>query len=717
MSNKGKKHALEAASNNPTLPKKRKTRNNLSVAQQIVQGQQQAVQGQQADQGKQRKVQGQQQTIQGKQQTVQGQQPAPVPQTNSQIKKHLADVLNRPLQTAINVSDALLPYLHLNFRPTVTSGEGAMCGLYAMVMSLQAVRNLVEKIAPGYHVSFDDAKKLFESNKYKSLVHQKLAQTGLVRGTSLYKDMRKEWMQRNFLCIQQLSMIMELVNQELGTNYYLGVVTSGNYVVEDNHGVTSLPSLYQTKLPATQQPGPIIWLYSDMPRNHWEGFTPKSKRKKNRYSSWGLDNAKSAAVQKGIYLALQDIPSTVSAPHVGLALQRGVFVYHEDWTSKTPTPKGYLWCRDSNGRVGFVCDEFLHDISHGTPRPLRSSAHDGKAGAGAAALWPSGMLQMYRKKKTGDLSKSKDLLQPILKKNNADDEVSVILQEGVVKRIPHEELELVNDPWSLGDVVYIPACEEKYDWKYDIIKAALADRKLQSTKLKYDGQVQLVFDDLAKDKNLKSVAFYLTKNILQGFDKDEVYVKKDPQTGALGEIVLLSHDSRQVKVSQKDLILLGQAWKMYKFISQPSAPKVRLEEVDNWLLKDERTFIEGLADNLGVLPTGTKHTREDLRKAIKPLLPLDQVSWEKPAWKDMLSHLEKKDLKSFVKLVGDLNLPDSHKPGQLYRDIMAVAAYQSLNVGNAGPGGIKAQTQGQPLNNRQRIIRKASSARRLTNTI
>jgi len=100
----------------------------------------------------------------------------------------------------------LLPYLALGFVPQETSGDGNLCAIYALEISLHAIRelNFLRKEEDNVHYTVKHLKNMLKSKEYKQEVDSVLAEMAPGAEGDILEALRQQFSPKEMLGMDQI---------------------------------------------------------------------------------------------------------------------------------------------------------------------------------------------------------------------------------------------------------------------------------------------------------------------------------------------------------------------------------------------------------------------------------------------------------------------------------------------------------------------------------
>lgn len=211
------------------------------------------------------------------------------------------NLVERPVPTQMvgPARDALLPWLAMGYIPVDTAGEG-LCGFRSLAGSIAAAINLYGIVlSAGTPLpTLQSLQALQRSQRYTDRVNAMV--TAMFPAGQEREDERAELIRPTNIDISTLPLLLSLVNEDLGTNFDLGVVAEG-YNVRwraavpnvhtagfDEAWVTRTTARVFSTAAVDDTPGrATIWVWNDngtaripghsvggtaRPAGHWEAF-------------------------------------------------------------------------------------------------------------------------------------------------------------------------------------------------------------------------------------------------------------------------------------------------------------------------------------------------------------------------------------------------------------------------------------------------------------
>ncbi|KAK0105763.1 hypothetical protein ONS95_004282 [Cadophora gregata] len=271
-----------------------------------------------------------------------------------------------PINCPDNVRSELLPYLALGFTPVFTSAGANLCAIHALANGLRAVKEALDiPVDPRGHITTSGLRRQLASPKW---IQKITAHVDIV--PDLEKPLRDQhiayYSAKEFLDVNHIDLLLQLVNDVEKTNFCLGVVTRGYvtkkkvvpttvYIYNDGTGTQPVIWLHNdnatNKFSDQQQeafeeaeskgdPGAnVASAYEDMNiANHWEAFgipaeDAQETKRRNVVRDWNFGPEIVEDVAKGVWRTTISNLSEPLPPDM-LAYDRGQFL------RDTPAPRG-----------------------------------------------------------------------------------------------------------------------------------------------------------------------------------------------------------------------------------------------------------------------------------------------------------------------------------------------------------------------------------------
>jgi hypothetical protein len=122
--------------------------------------------------------------------------------------------------------NALLPWLALGYGPVRTSGKDKQCGIRALWRSFIDARETLKSEGETLKlVTQAQFVKWMGSDKYRSKVEKYMQlPANNYLSAAIRRDIRKGMLQTDDLSSEQIRLLLEVANEEMGTNFVVGFV-------------------------------------------------------------------------------------------------------------------------------------------------------------------------------------------------------------------------------------------------------------------------------------------------------------------------------------------------------------------------------------------------------------------------------------------------------------------------------------------------------------
>jgi len=279
------------------------------------------------------------------------------PKTNNSTVQMWADQSGR---------DYFLPYLTQGYSPVFTSGAEAQCGVRALFLSwrsacLQAGR----RDLPNY----DTFRKLLSEKRYGELCDEHI-RVAFPKGRpkdkvsrDSYDDFVKETRKRNWLHPEGLARLLQVANEEYGTEYEFAYILEGYHGHYDEDGVWDAAWDYPTEVNTSlisedKLNRPVIFVWNNNADSkalahkkgkvaaHWEGFelprgdgdTPEEARRRGKVQKWRMGNDMLKDLDKGVWRVNETYEGTGTST---LSVRAGHFLREADPPQDLKVPMGW----------------------------------------------------------------------------------------------------------------------------------------------------------------------------------------------------------------------------------------------------------------------------------------------------------------------------------------------------------------------------------------
>ncbi|KFY23412.1 hypothetical protein V493_05869 [Pseudogymnoascus sp. VKM F-4281 (FW-2241)] len=205
-----------------------------------------------------------------------------------------------------DVAKELLVCLSKGWAPEKTSGNGLLCGVYALY---QAFRNIMGGARAVNGFGFGALRDGIDSDEFrafhKGVITNRMAKTGL-QGSALEAAVKQVMDEGNFghnsfYSVEELSVFVRYINEMYEVQYRLGLVTT-------TKGRKSVASAYivESDDPFNQLHYSVLWLHN-VGNAHWESFGPRSSPDgRIARHKWKLTENLETVVNNGLYLVKLD---------------------------------------------------------------------------------------------------------------------------------------------------------------------------------------------------------------------------------------------------------------------------------------------------------------------------------------------------------------------------------------------------------------------------
>ncbi|RDW66784.1 hypothetical protein BP5796_09533 [Coleophoma crateriformis] len=290
-----------------------------------------------------------------------------------------------------NWDNAMLPYFAMGFDFQETSGAGLLCGANAIAISLRAAQALNDpkNKARSRQWTGNRIAALVDTEQYRRKC-QKIRENleAVARSENDWSAQRRqsieeymnETFRRHTLSRQQLQIFVDIINEDLGTDYVLGVLSQG-YVLTDRDGkvIKRNPTSASAMDPTVEFGSrPIIWIYADsaegmgrtlevsakkMPMGHYEGFSlgPGRSTHPLNISGVGLLQAAVNDANAGVWIVTDEFVN--NGPNQ-IRVSRGAFVRDANVPDGLKVPDGWRFVDPSgrNTKPGLVPGNVLRKV-------------------------------------------------------------------------------------------------------------------------------------------------------------------------------------------------------------------------------------------------------------------------------------------------------------------------------------------------------------------